>query len=321
MGKTKNRIVVLDGGYDSYERERQILAAAGYDLEIYSGRPNERDGKIEFLQNAVGALVRGTQIDADFLDRAPSLRALVRYGVGYDNIDLTAASQRGIKVAIVRGYGSHAVSEHALSLIFACARALPRGQQRLDSHFGKPPRQPLFQLHDKILGIIGLGNIGGALCLRAQTLFRKIVACDPYVSDQRFAELNAERCNLDAVLAQSHVISLHCNLTAETHNMLDDAAFRRMQQKPILINTARGAIIDEKALLQALRDERIHSAGLDVFADEPPTNPELLNHPNVLATGHYAWYSEEGIVALQTRAAENMLALLQGKTIDDCLNA
>ncbi|HEX9653132.1 MAG TPA: NAD(P)-dependent oxidoreductase [bacterium] len=318
----RNRIVVIDGGYDSYEIERKIFERAGFSFEIYSEESDNQKLKINFARGAIGMLIRSALVDESFLRELPELKAIVRYGVGYENVDLAAATRRGVKVAIVRGYGRHAVSEHALALMFACARALPMGELSLLTHFAKPPRQPLFEFHDKTLGIIGLGSIGGMLCSKARCLFKRILATDPYISVRRFEELGAEECDLSTLLAESHVISLHCNLTDETQGLIAGQAFEQMAKRPILINTARGPVVNDDALLWALKNDMIHSAGLDVYAEEPPLriNPELLNHPHVITTGHYAWYSEEGSRELQRRAAENMLALLRGETIDDCLN-
>jgi D-3-phosphoglycerate dehydrogenase len=318
----RNRIVVIDGGYDSYDVEREIFHRAGFDFEIYSEEAEDRARKINFARGAIGILIRSTLADDSFFEQLPEVKAIVRYGVGHENVDLAAATRRGVKVAIVRGYGRHAVSEHALALMFACARALPLGEQSLLTHFAKPPRRPMFEFHDKTLGIVGLGSIGGMLCSKARCLFKRILAVDPYILDRRFEELGAEKCDSKTLLAESHVISLHCNLTDETRGMINRSAFERMVKKPILVNTARGPVVDDEALLWSLNNDMIHSAGLDVYAEEPPAgiNPELLDHPHVITTGHYAWYTEEGSRELQRRAAENMVALLHDRAIDDCLN-
>ena len=196
------------------------------------------------------------------------------------------------------------------------------GQQSLKTRFGKPPRERLFDFSEKTLGIVGLGAIGGTLCKKAQTLFKRVLATDPYIPEQRFAELGAIKADLSTLLAESHVISLHCNLTEETTGLIDKSAFTRMRQQPILINTARGAVIDEDALWEALNRDQLHSAGLDVFCDEPPRahRDNLLAHPHVIATGHYAWYSESSMIELQERAGRNMVTLLQGNIPEDCLN-
>lgn len=319
---TGHKIVIIDTGYASYAYERQILEGAGYVLDIFQGERHDRQGKMAFAKNALGLLCRGTKIDVEFLDAAPTLKAVVRYGVGYDSIDLSAATTRGVRVANVQGYANHSVSDHALGLMFACVRALPLAQKVFKTQFSKPPRERLFEFNDKTLGIIGLGRIGGTLCKKAQSLFKCIFASDPYIPDERFTELGAIKTDLNTLLAESHVISLHCNLTTETTRLIDRKAFSQMQHRPILINTARGPVVDEDALLEALDKDQLHSAGLDVFCDEPPlaNRDELLAHPHVIATGHYAWYSETAMIELQKRAAENMLMLLQGNIPEDCLN-
>jgi D-3-phosphoglycerate dehydrogenase / 2-oxoglutarate reductase len=149
-----------------------------------------------------------------------------------------------------------------------------------------------------------------------------VVACDPYIADTRFTALGATKVSLEELMRQSDVISIHCNLTNETEGLLNDAIFSLAQKRPIIINTARGPIIDHSALLKALRSHQISSAGIDVYntelAEELPV--ELLNHSDVIATGHYAWYSIRAHYELQKRAADNLLALLQGRIPDDCLN-
>lgn len=316
---TSPRIAILDTGYDSYQYEQELFEKHGYILDIF---PGESGDKKAFARDAVGLLIRWTIIDDEFLNALPNLKAIVRYGVGYENIDLKAASAHGVKVANVQGYANHAVSDHAIALMYACARAIKSGGEKFHSNFGKAPTPRIFEFHDRTLGIIGLGRIGGTLCHKAKHLFKRVLAADPYIPDQRFIELGAIKSDLKTLLNESHVISLHCNLTDETRHLINHDAFRMMAQKPILINTARGDVIDEEALKFALDANLIHSAGIDVFHDEPPGNNliPILNRPNVIATGHYAWYSETAMLELQKRAADNLLMLLQGQIPADCLN-
>ena len=316
------RIAIIDGGHDSYQCEYDLFEKNGYTLDIFEGTLHDRRGKQAFAKGAVGILVRHTLIDHEFLEGVPELKAVVRYGVGYDNVDIEAATRHGVKVANVQGYANHSVSDHAIALMYSCARALKLGQQVLQSNYREPPVADIFEFHDKTLGIIGLGRIGGTLCQKIKSSFRRIVAADPYIPDRRFVELGAVKVDLSTLLAESHVITLHCNLTDETRHVVDQNAFNMMQQKPILINTARGDVVDERALQRALEKEVIHSAGLDVFHDEPPRHDmdAVLNRPNVVSTGHYAWYSDRASVELHTRAALNLIKLLKGEIPEDCLN-
>lgn len=315
-------IKVLDTGYDSFEYEEQLFRSHGYEFEIWPGEKGDVAGKISFASDADGLLIRWTLINEEFLGKMKKLKAIVRYGVGYENINVEAVNRAGVKVAIVQGYGNHAVSDHALALMYACNRMILDGQKEIRTIFGAPPHKQILDFHECTLGIIGLGRIGGTLCRKAVHLFQKVIACDPYIPDERFTELGAEKVSLERLMQQSDFISIHCNLTSETEGLLNDEAFAVAEKCPIIINTARGPVIEQDALLRALDRRKIFSAGIDVFDTELATElPEaLLNHPDIICTGHYAWYSLQSHRELQKRAADNLLALLQGKMIEDCLN-
>jgi len=312
-------IAVIDAGYSSYDFEKDVFEKQGYRFDVFSGENQDVEGKLQFAKGAVGLLLRWTPVNDAFLARLPHLKAIVRYGVGYDNVDLMAADRRQIRVANVQSYANQAVSDHALALIFGCARGLPLGQQSVQQRFGKPPKADVFELADRTLGIIGLGRIGGTLCHKAQSLFKTVLAVDPYIPTERFSQLNAHPCDLSTLLAHADVLSVHCNLTPETRGLLGPAAFHAMTRQPILINTARGPIVDATSLLNALQAQTLHSAGLDVYPEEPPGEDllPLLNHPRVIATGHYAWYSTDSAVELQKRAARNLVGLLAGDHVED----
>lgn len=313
-------ICAIDGGYKNYDYEIERFGADNF---IFSPDITlDPDEKIKLARNADGLLVRGSRIDGPVLDRLPKVKAIVRYGVGYDNIDLEACSARGIRVANVQGYANHSVSDHALALMYACQRALFLAPQTLLNDFSNPPRMDIFEFRYSTLGIVGLGRIGGTLASKTVGLFSRVIACDPYIPKERFRTLGVEEADFDELLANSHVISLHCNLTDETRNMISADAFAKMAKRPILINTARGPVIDQSALVRALDDDLVHSAGVDVYATEPPGPKQevLLNHPRVICTGHYAWYSEAASAEVQKRAADNLYQMLQGKIPEDCLN-
>jgi len=318
----KHKAGVLDTGYDSFSYEEKSLKEAGYSLEIFPGERHDRKGKIEFSKDKTGLFVRWTEIDSEFLQNVPNVRAIVRYGVGYDNIDLKAASKYNVRVSNVQGYANHSVSDHAIAMMYACARALPAGQQIIREKYGIPPITRVIEFHDKTLGIIGLGRIGGTLCQKAGTLFNKILAADPYIPDERFDSLGAQKVTLHELLDQSDVISIHCNLTSETTDLINTENISLMKQKPILINTSRGPVMNEEDIYNGIISGMFHSLGLDVYSDEPPlaNRDALLNHPQVIATGHYAWYSTRAIAELQKRAADNLLQMLKGENPPDCLN-
>ena len=331
-------IAVLDTGYEDYSQEQRLFSENGYRLKIFDGSARDLEEKISFASGATGILVRSSRIDREFLDRMPRLKAIVRYGTGYDNIDLAAAAGRGIRVANVQGYADHAVSDHALALMFACVRNLSAVEHHSRKHrpsdeeqpsapasaggeevFGKPGRKEVFELHDKTLGIIGIGRIGSQFASKAGPLFERIIAFDPYKEAAYMKEFGAEKTSFGDLLQRSHVISLHCSLTHETRHLLDVAAFGQMKNRPVIINTSRGPVMDERALLTALEEGKVHSAGLDVFETEPPGEKQqaLLNHSRVAWTPHIAWYSDCSMRELQRRAAANMIALLTGGEAED----
>jgi len=312
-------IAVIDPGYDSYDYERQLFEDHDYAFKVFSGHHHDPEGKIAFAENATGILLRWTDVNDQFLSRLPNLKAIVRYGVGYDNINIDDANRHGVRVANVQGYANHAVSDHALALILSCARLLPLGQRTLKDNFGKPPATDIVELSNKTLGIVGLGRIGGTFCQKVQPLFERILAADPYIPAERFEQLGAIPCDFQTLLRESDAISIHCNLTHETHGLFNRDAFSKMRKRPIVVNTARGPVVETNALLDALRQDTVHSAGLDVFPEEPPGEglDALLSHPRVIATGHYAWYSIRSSEELQKRAADNLLALLRGDVVED----
>ena len=315
-------VAIIDTGYKTYDYEKELFAGMGYELQIFEGERVDVPAKRELAKKAEGILVRDTPIGGETFVKAPQLRAIVRYGTGYDNIDVEAATARGIKVANVQGYGNHSVSDHALALMFACIRGLPTGEKNVLTSFGKPPFPEVFELHDKTLGIIGLGRIGGTLCEKARHLFSRVLAADPYIPDEKFSRHGAEKSDLANLLQKSHVISLHCNLTDETRHLLNREAFSKMGQCPVVVNTSRGPVIDANALLEAANEARIHSAGIDVYENEPADQRQeaLISHPRIITTGHYAWYSDASIGIMQKRAADNLAAMLEGEMIEDCLN-
>lgn len=318
----KMEVIILDSGYKSYDFEKELFEKNGFTLKIFSTYDGDISEKISFAVNADGILVRHTKIDEFFLSGMKNLKAVVRYGVGYDNIDIEACTRHNIRVANVQGYANHSVSDHAMALMFACSRGMWDTDSQLIKKFASPPAEDVFELHDKILGIIGLGRIGSVFCKKASPLFKENLAADPYKPDSYFSQFPVRKVELEELLQESDVISIHCNLTAETRHLMDNKAFSMMRKRPVIINTSRGEVICEDDLLDALNTGKVHSAGLDVYENEPVSNRQggLISHPRTICTGHYAWYSDYSAVELQHRAALNLFNFLTGKPVDDCLN-
>ncbi len=246
------------------------------------------------------------------------LRAIARMGVGYDAIDVPAATKFNVPVAITPGTNEPSVAEQTLALIFGVMRGLPeRAREVRGGHW---LRQTLPRLEGKTLGLIGLGRIGKALVPKAHGLGLKVIAYDPFVPPELAVELGVRLCTFDEVLEQSFIVSLHCPLNDETRNLIDADAIAKMQVGSVLINAARGGIIDEDALAEAMRRGHLMGAGLDVFETEPlPLDSPLLGLDNIVLTPHMGGLDHESQVAMSSLAAECIAKLYHGEWPQGCI--
>lgn len=246
--------------------------------------------------------------------RAARCKCVVRAGVGYNNVDLEAASRHGVVVCNVPDYGTEEVADHAIMFLLALTRRLvPCHQDIRDGtwHYQSAVGTP--RLRGKTLGLIGCGRIGTATAVRARALGLDVLFYDPYLRQGMDKALGIRRAHeLDELLEQSHFISLHCYLDEATRHVINARTIARMRPGVVLINTARGPCIDETALLAALDSGQVAAAGLDVVEREPLDNEPLRRHPNVLLTPHSAFYSVEGFVELRTKTAEEVRRILLG---------
>ncbi|MBW1997597.1 MAG: C-terminal binding protein [Deltaproteobacteria bacterium] len=236
------------------------------------------------------------------LDSFSRCRVIATTSIGYDRIPLEAATERVIAVTNIPDYCIDEVSSQAIALMMALARRLfqlDREVRENRTHFTPGNREavreilsPILRTRDQVLGIIGFGKIGTAVALKAKGLGMRVIAYDPYVLGAIMRTHGVEPVDLDTLLRESDIISINANLTAETRNMIGERAFKKMKPTCYLVNTARGGIVDQDALVKALQDGVIAGAGLDVLVVEPiPANDPLLGMPNVILTGHSAWYS------------------------------
>ncbi len=285
------------------------MLRAQEDCEVILSDPK---GFHEHLAEADGLLVRSAaKVPGEVIEKAPRLKAIGRAGIGVDNIDLEAATAAGILVMNTPGGNSVSVAEHTLALMLAMARAIP--QASASTKAGKWEKKKFLgtELRGKTLGVIGLGSIGREVVRRARAFEMKVIATDPYVSPQWAADLNVELVDLDRLLAESDYISVHVALTPETRNMIGPAQFARMKDGVRIVNCARGGIIDEDALLEALNSGKVAGAGLDVFAKEPPEGSPLLAHEKVIATPHIGGSTGEAQEIVGIQIAEQMLRYLR----------
>jgi len=246
-----------------------------------------------------------------------------RYGVGVDNVDLQAATAKGIMVCNVPDYCLEDVSDHALALLLSCVRkTVSRDRRVRGGEWDIGATDPLHRLKGRTLGFLGFGNIARTLARKVHGLQLKLMAFDPYIALDAAEQRNVELVDFDTLLAEADFISVHAPLTTQTRHILNEEAFKKMKSTAIVVNTSRGGLIDQAALAKALQEGWINSAGIDVYETEPPKKDDpLLKLGNVVLTDHAAWYSEESQVELQTKAAAEVCRVLTGQTPLSCVNA
>lgn len=282
------------------------------------------DAPIELLASCQAALDPGVQWTGERMDMAPELKVISRIGVGYDNIDVHAATKRGIQVCYTPHGPTVSTAEHAVALIFAAAKTVTFAERDLRAGRWHSRFHSLkgMELRDRVLGLVGLGRIGAEVARIMCAVGMRVMAFDPLLTEDRAAQLQIERVgSLQELLAAADVVSLHAPATAETRHLINSETLQQMQAGSILVNTARGALVDESALAEALRGGHLSAAGLDVFEREPinADNP-LLALENVVLTDHIASHTWAGHHRLYEMALRHALQVLRGEQPDCRLN-
>jgi len=254
------------------------------------------------------------KISEKTIARLKRCKAIVRCGVGFDNVDLAAAGKRGIYVCNVPDYCVDEVSDHTIALLLTLHRKITVYDDSVKSQvWDFRVAKPIRRLKGQTLGIVGLGRIGTATALKAKALGLTVIAYDPYIPPGKEKSLGVEAVDFDRLLEASDIVSLHVPLTEETYHMIGPTQLRKMKPTAIILNTSRGAVIDNRALYDALKEGVIAGAGLDVLEQEPPpADASLLRLPNVVATPHVAFYSEDSLREVRRKAAEEAARILSG---------
>ena len=290
-----------------------LLEAAGYTVvkNPVGGIMTEEQMK-EHIRDAVGIVIGVDPLNAAVLAEAKCLKAISKYGVGTDNIDMAKAKELGIPVSITTGANANAVADYAFTLMAACARKLiPIDQKCHEKDWGKVTTQDIY---GKTVGILGLGAIGKGVAKRAQGFDMKVLAYDVYWNQEYADQHGITYAKPEDIYREADFISLHMPLTEETRGMISDAQFQTMKPSCILVNTARGGIIDEAALVSALKEGTIYAAGIDAFEQEPPKQEELYQLSNLIMGSHCAASTTGAVEQMGLMAAKNLLAALQGST-------
>lgn len=267
---------------------------------------------VSACENADVILLTACKITESTLERLPRLKGVVRYGTGLDLIDAEACRRRGVKVRNVRGFCTYELADHALALCLSLARQITLSAERVRrGAWSFAPARPPFSLHGKTAGIAGTGDAGRATAARLKSFGARILGFDPFYKGDETIQMSP----MDILLEESDVVFLHCPLNEDTYHMLGEREFSMMKNTALLVNTARGGVLDEKALIKALEEKKIAGAGLDVLEKEPPApdNP-LLFMENVLITPHSGAYSEDAYRRLEIRVFEEAAKILGGIT-------
>jgi D-3-phosphoglycerate dehydrogenase / 2-oxoglutarate reductase len=310
------RVVITDCPWEDNSVERQILEEAG--IQVTRSQCATPTDIIAVAKDADALLVGWAPITRAVIAHLSRCRLLMRYGTGYDNIEVDAATEAGIAVAINAEYCLEEVAVHAFALFLACHRQLAALRDSVQNG-GWDPFQVLLPcppVSEQTVGVLGFGRIGRRFAELARTVAKQVFVCDPAFLQRHDASDSPHFVSFDRLLAESDYISIHVPLTPETHLLFRHETIARMKKGAYLINCSRGSIIDEEALLDSLRGNHLAGAALDVFAKEPlPSNHPLRRSPRVMVTPHSAWYSTRADYLLRANPARNIVKFFQGEPI------
>jgi D-3-phosphoglycerate dehydrogenase len=299
----------------------QIFKDRGIEVDFQPALGKDKEKLAELIGNYDGLAIRSaTKVSAKILEKAKNLKVIGRAGIGVDNVDIPAATARGIIVMNTPFGNSITTAEHAISLMLALARQIPEADT--STRAGKWEKNKFMgvEIYSKTLGIIGCGNIGSIVADRAIGLRMKVIAYDPFLSEERARDLGVEKVELDALFKRADFITLHTPLTEKTKNIIDAAAIKTMKKGVRIVNCARGGLVDEAALAEALKSGQVAGAAFDVFVEEPATNNPLFSLPNVVCTPHLGAATSEAQENVALQVAEQMSDYLLRGAISNAVN-
>jgi D-3-phosphoglycerate dehydrogenase len=299
----------------------QIFKDRGIEVDFQPALGKDKEKLAEIIGNYDGLAIRSaTKVSAKILEKAKNLKVIGRAGIGVDNVDIPAATARGIIVMNTPFGNSITTAEHAISLMLALARQIPEADS--STRAGKWEKNKFMgvEIFSKTLGIIGCGNIGAIVADRAIGLRMKVIAYDPFLSEERARDLGVEKVELDMLFKRADFITLHTPLTEKTKNIIDAAAIKKMKKSVRIINCARGGLVDEVALAEALKAGQVAGAAFDVFVEEPATSNALFSLPNVVCTPHLGAATSEAQENVALQVAEQMSDYLLRGAISNAVN-
>lgn len=315
------KIVSLSTNPASFSYEKEAFSARNDAEFIISGARTKEDVKTA-VRDADVVLFSDITIDREVIDNLQNCKLIIRYGIGYDNVDTAYAAEKGIFVCNAPNYGVTDVAEHALSLLLSCAKRLTYMNDCVrDGLWDTSKMGASRRIAGKNVGFIGFGKIAKCVCERTNAFGLKALVYDPYVTDTVAADFRAEKVTLEDLLHRADYVTLHLPLNEQTRHMMGAAQFAQMKSDAVFINTSRGGLVNEKELIDALEAGVISGAGLDVFEDEKGNiDPRILHMKNVTLTPHVAWNTIEGAAALHEEVTNNVLRFLDGNRPESIVN-
>jgi len=316
----KFKVVITDAEYESFEIEKEELNKIG--AEVVLGQCKTEDEIIKIAKDADGLLVQYDSITRRVIESLQKCKVIARYGIGVDSIDIEAATEHGICIVNVLKYCIDEVSDHTIALALACVRKIVMLSNAVKKGIWDfKISKPIFRLRNMKLGLVGFGNIARMISHKAQAFGLNVLAYDPYISSSVMIQNNVKKVNLQDLLAEADIISLHTPLTKTTKYMFTEKEFKLMKDTAFIINTGRGPLIKEKDLYRALKEKWIAGAALDVTEKEPiDSNNDLLKLDNIIITPHVSFYSDESLKDLQRNAAKGVAQVLKGEIPSSIVN-
>jgi len=326
-GDYRVKAVVTDYIESNLDWEATQLKEAGIAFEAHQLKFKSEDEVVAAIGDADVVVVNMVKMTESLLARLPRCKLLIRHGIGYDNVDVPACTKHGITFAYQPGYCKEDVAEHAIALVFACARKITWSRATLDeaSRTGQwnfSGLFPIYRMAGKTLGIVGVGRIGGLVYQKLRSFGFKMIACDPYLSPERLREMpDLEFVDRDTLFRTADIVTVHTPLNAETRHLVNARTLALMKPTAYLVNTSRGGMVDADALADALRRKAIAGAAIDVFEVEPPppTMP-LFGLDNVVLTPHVAWASEESGEEIRVSILDDIVRFSKGQTAKYVIN-
>lgn len=313
------KLVVTDYDFPDLSIEESVLE--GTDVEVVGAQAKTPAEVLDVAADADGLLVQYAQITEEVLAEL-DVAAVGRYGIGVDSVDLDAATRHGVQVVNVPDYCLAEVPTHALSLLLSVVRNTARYDHEVkEGTWDWTTGKPIDRVKGSVLGLVGFGKLPRGLVDLVAGFDFEVLVYDPYVDESAVAAAGCRQVSFEELLEQSRFVSVHAPLTEETREMFDESAFESMRSDAVLVNTARGGLVDVDALQDAIEGGEIAGAGIDVLPREPPDPTPPFDHPNVVYTPHVAWYSEQSILEMRRSVTEDVLAVVRGDRATNPVNS